>query len=190
MNTKALAARLRELLFIHGECKSLNPVQRTTAQRLFYDRCYEEFPAILDAVERMTFFIEVMKLGSMFDGEQFCGVFDNLMWRTDSEYAPITFFVNCSDLFWWATADCEQLTPENLPLLKQAVADVKAALGKEFFVEGSAACDLFCCRVRSLRPQRAVMDKMDARLKPLFEACGPALKAALSPGAGGGEADA
>lgn len=36
---------------------------------------------------------------------------DAIWWRTDGEYAPVTIFVNCSDLFWWAHADVEEVTP-------------------------------------------------------------------------------
>lgn len=26
-----------------------------------------------------------------------------LSWRCDGEYAPVSFYINCNDLFWWAT---------------------------------------------------------------------------------------
>jgi len=34
---------------------------------------------------------------------------DELWWRTDGQYAPVTFFAMCSDFFDWATADCEPI---------------------------------------------------------------------------------
>ena len=96
--------------------------------------------------------------------------FDNcemIWWRTDDEYAPVTFFVNCNDLFWWATADGEKVTPENVHLLKESFEDVAA------IDDCSALGDaLFCCRVRKMRPQGAAYPK-DERLWPLFDECGP-----------------
>ena len=52
-----------------------------------------------------------------------------IWWRTDEKYAPITFFVGCNDLFYWACADAEELTEENFPRLKEAIIDVRKAWG-------------------------------------------------------------
>jgi len=96
--------------------------------------------------------------------------FDNceeIWWRTDDEYAPVTFFVNCNDLFFWATSDCEKVTPENIHLLKKSFTDVEAI--EEFSQLGGS---LFCCRSRKMRPQGAAYPK-DERLWPLFDECGP-----------------
>lgn len=93
---------------------------------------------------------------------------DMLWWRTDGEYAPITFFVNCNDLFWWATSDAEDVTPENVHLLEESIKDVEAIDDCS-----SWATSLFCCRSRKMRPQGAAYPK-DKRLWPLFDACGPA----------------
>lgn len=116
-------------------------------------------------------------------------LWESIWWRTDDEYAPVTFFANCNDLFYWATADTEKLTPENLPLLGQALADVRVAFGvpvgewprgrdfKEGWDEwrnaGSHAVSLFCARVRQMRPQRPYYKHIPDKLKPLFDACGP-----------------
>ncbi len=93
---------------------------------------------------------------------------DMLLWRTDGRYAPITFFANCSDLFDWATADWEVITPENVGVLERAFEDVRA-LSRGWLYEGVY---LFCARVRGRRPQRPAYPK-DERLWPLFDACGP-----------------
>jgi hypothetical protein len=92
----------------------------------------------------------------------------DLYWRTDGEFAPIQFFVNCNDTFWWASADSEQVTPENIGDLERAYADAKAAAhcGECY---GSM---LFCARIRKMRPQGAAYPD-DEKLWPLLDACGP-----------------
>lgn len=98
------------------------------------------------------------------------GMGELISWRTDGEYAPVTFWVNCNDLFYWACSDCEDITPENMPILKQAFADLEEAypdIGKCW------AGELFAARVRGMRPQRPVLDKYDERIRPLFLAAGP-----------------
>lgn len=140
----------------------------------------------------IDFFRQVLAIGDGFNN--YGDLWECLWWRTDGEYAPVTFFVNCNDLFYWASADCETLTPDNLPLLLQAVKDVRVAFGVDvhdsrelldgktgvpderwnnWFHSGGHGASLFCARVRGMRPQRPVMRKLDARLLPLFEACGP-----------------
>jgi hypothetical protein len=96
--------------------------------------------------------------------------YGDLWWRTDGDYAPVTFFVNCNDLFAWACGDVERVTPENVGEFERAAADAYAA-DPEF---GSIyAPALFCCRVRGMRPQGAAYPKDRPALWPLFDACGP-----------------
>lgn len=91
----------------------------------------------------------------------------SLFWRCDEKYAPISFFVNCNDLFFWATADCEQVTPENLPVLEKAYQDARAV--DHEYMGG----ELFACRMRKMRPQRAAYRDFAKELWPLYDACGP-----------------
>lgn len=97
---------------------------------------------------------------------------DSFWWRTDgpyAPYAPVTIFANCNDLFDWACADCERVTPDNIGLLEQSFADAAAAADC-----GEAWGDsLFCCRVRKMRPQGAYYRNLPKELWPLFDACGP-----------------
>lgn len=93
---------------------------------------------------------------------------DSVWWRTDGKYAPITLLVNCNDLFYWATADAEEITINNLPVYRQAVADIRAIGGME-----CSAAELFCCRVRGMRPQGPFYRELDGAEKALFDACGP-----------------
>lgn len=102
------------------------------------------------------FVMDVLTLMAKHDATQ------AIWWRCDGEYAPITFFINCNDLFFWACADCETITPENLPILAQAYED------SEYL--GAA---LFCARVRKMRPQGAWYSYCDRKEWPLFDACGP-----------------
>jgi len=124
--------------------------------------------------------------------DPYAGLWEHIWWRTDGEYAPVTFFVNCNDLFYWACADGEKITAENFGQIKQAVDDVAAALGvcdprnrakrpvgsdghlyDAWRTVGSHAADLFCARVRQMRPQRPCYNRYPDALKPLFDACGP-----------------
>lgn len=88
---------------------------------------------------------------------------DSLFWRTDSDYAPLQFFVICSDVFFWATADLEPIGFEDLDLLRQAKAD-----------SPSQFPTLFCARKRGMRPQGALYKYLPENEWPLFDACGPA----------------
>lgn len=92
---------------------------------------------------------------------------DQLWWRTDDEYAPITLLVNCNDLFFWACADCEVLHGGNIADLEQAKADAKAAGD-----EGNAAL-LWVARQRRMRPQGAFYKYFEPAMRLLFDACGP-----------------
>lgn len=95
---------------------------------------------------------------------------DWLWWRTDGEYAPVTFFANCNDCFWWATSDCERITPENIDILGQAIIDCEQAdpvFGTIY------AAELFAARVRKMRPQGATYTPNNKFMWPLYDACGP-----------------
>lgn len=93
----------------------------------------------------------------------------DLWWRTDGEYAPVTFLVNCNDLFYWAYSDAETITQDNISVFETAFKDAseKDKLGALF------ADLLFCCRIREMRPQGACYDNIPNSLWTLFDACGP-----------------
>lgn len=111
---------------------------------------------------------------------------DQLWWRTDAEYAPVTLLVNCNDTFWWGCSDCEQVTPANVELLERAVADVRAVGGG-----GTESTELFCARVRGMRPQGACYRHYDKATWPLFDACGPEREVGFgNPYAPGGNVEA
>lgn len=109
-----------------------------------------------------------LRIFRVFDG--FCGPSSsNLWWRTNEEWEPLTLFVNCSDLFWWATCDDETLTPDNIDMLEQAVKDIQAITPDDY----TKAHILFCCRLRQMRPQTPYYKYIPEALHPLFNACGP-----------------
>lgn len=87
---------------------------------------------------------------------------NDLWWRTDGEYAPIQFFINCNDVFMWGCSDCEQITPENIEILRSSYEDCE---------ENGA--ELFCSRVRHMRPQGAWYGYCSRDKWALFDACGP-----------------
>ena len=94
-------------------------------------------------------------------------IHDELFWCMDLDM-PV-FYVKCSDVFSWGTADLELITPENLPGLLAAFRDILSV------ADGIATCyctDLFVARIRKMRPQGAAYPK-DNRLWPLFDAAGP-----------------
>ena len=108
------------------------------------------------------FVMHVLKLTGEWD---ICG---SLWWRTDGEYAPVTFFINCNDVFYWGCADAEAITPENIELLEKSMKDSSGAYqyGELY------GTMLWCARVRKQRPQGAAYPS-ERELWTLFDECGP-----------------
>lgn len=94
---------------------------------------------------------------------------DEIWWRTDGEYAPVTFFVGCNDLFFWACADAEAITDENIDIFEQSYRDAANATD-----DGDLYGHLlFCCRARGMRPQKPYYAHFPDELHPLLDGCGP-----------------
>jgi hypothetical protein len=93
---------------------------------------------------------------------------DILKWSVENN--KVYFYVNCNDLFWWATADGESVTEENVDEFERAYIDTNAINPDRGSIYASA---LFCCRVRKMRPQGVAYPKEAKELWPLFDACGP-----------------
>lgn len=96
-------------------------------------------------------------------------------WQTEGDAAPLTFFLNCNDLFAWGSADAEDITPDNIERLEKAIEECEAIDSDDGAMIG---CDLFVCRERGMRPQGACYPQgggypEDRRFWPLFDACGP-----------------
>jgi len=84
------------------------------------------------------------------------------LWFFQGSDGELVATVTCNDLFFWGVADCEKITDENVDVYLQSKID-----------DDICGEWLFCCRVRSLRPQGAAYTYIDKKLWPLYDACGP-----------------
>lgn len=92
---------------------------------------------------------------------------DELWWRTDGEYAPVTFFIKCSDTFAYACADLEEVTPENVGRLEQAFEDCLATGDP---LAGIYAPMLFVARERKRKPIPEIMRTIQDSVRTMLEA--------------------
>lgn len=93
-----------------------------------------------------------------------------LSWNANN--GEIEFYANVNDVFFWACADAEDVTPENFAELKKAIADIRLA-APGTFMEHDYGVELFAARNRGMRPQGAAYPPKDSGLVPLFDAAGP-----------------
>lgn len=127
---------------------------------------------------------------------------DSLQWRSGTSfgesYDPITFFINCNDLFYWGCADSEEIEAEDIPDFDKCFEDVRVAAGindpeklkfphggtkedvvawnkyhDEWYGISAWAPTLWCCRKRKMRPQIPYYRIIPTELHELFNACGP-----------------
>ena len=95
-----------------------------------------------------------------------------MLWLlTDNETGEPIVAINCNDLFYWACADMEVITPDNIERLASTCAELKA-------IDEIMAChapELFAARERKMRPQRPCYKRWQKwpKLIELFNACGP-----------------
>lgn len=106
---------------------------------------------------REAFINHVLRLVARHD------IHNSLFWTSD-----LKFCVNVNDVFWWGTGDAEEITPENINALEQAILDCEKACDIGEVYGGW----LFAARNRKLRPQGASYPE-ERELWPLFDACGP-----------------
>lgn len=114
------------------------------------------------AQEQLDFLHELLR------ATQAADITGELLWHTDG--ARIHVSANVSDVFAWGGADCEEITPENLAVFQQAIAD----LGAIHRFDEVYAPELFAARLRGMRPQGAAYPKERTATQALFDACGPA----------------
>jgi len=91
-----------------------------------------------------------------------------LLWRVDmtpGANREIRLFAECNDLFHWATADFEEITVGDIPLLRRTLEDLKP-LRAEYELG-----HLFAARKRKLRPQRPCYKDMEPAVAALYDAC-------------------
>ncbi len=97
--------------------------------------------------------------------------YESLIWRVDAKpyYVPvIKLFATCNDVFFWATADAEEITADDVPLLEACLADLEKC-GESWAIAYLA--ELFAARKRHLRPQKPFYKDMPADVAALFDAC-------------------
>jgi len=93
---------------------------------------------------------------------------EDVGWRVDED--GVHFFALVSDVFWWGSADGEDILPEDLQLLERCKADLVALEGSE----PTCLPELYAARKRGMRPQGAWYAGLDSSVYHLFDACGPA----------------
>ena len=118
---------------------------------------------------------------------------EGFWWRANEpQYEPFKILINCNDLFFWACADCEEVTPDTLEVFEQSIRDVgvfhnrwgdhlraerdvprEKRTPEPPYVAMSLGLLLYCCRVRKMRPQGAYYDAFPPGVVDLFDAAGP-----------------
>lgn len=93
---------------------------------------------------------------------------DDLTWNVDG--TNIQFYVLLSDVFQWAAADAEEIDGSDIPSLQQAFDDLESASGHVDAV--CYATMLWASRKRRERIQRPLFNKLDNKIKPLFQDIG------------------
>lgn len=94
-----------------------------------------------------------------------------LFWReNDEDNTQLDFYINCSDLFFWGSADAELITSEKLGILYESKKDMDALDIPDYQRQYGL---LFAARARGMRPQGAYYKYLHEATHPLFDACGP-----------------
>lgn len=99
----------------------------------------------LQTEREMSFIKRLLRLTATYDAS------DVLSWRFDDN-DKLSFFINCSDVFYWATSDAEDVTPDNISILEKSFKDLENIDYDYAYAYGST---LFCARLRKMRPQGA-----------------------------------
>lgn len=75
----------------------------------------------------------------------------------------LTTFVNCNDLFYWASADLEPIKSDSdLKLFEECLK-----------LDDIYGATIYACRKRKMRPQNCILEKMPDNTKKHLELCGP-----------------
>lgn len=92
-----------------------------------------------------------------------------VIWRVDMTQGrnrDIKLFALCSDFFAWATADLEEITKGDIPLLERCLRDLRKADDATYYLG-----ELFAARKRRMRPQKPCYKDMEPSVAALFDAC-------------------
>lgn len=74
----------------------------------------------------------------------------------------LEFFILCNDIFFWGSADAEEIFQEDLELLEQSLID-----------DPYTGNLLYCARKRQLRPQNAAYPMVLKEYWHFYDTCGP-----------------
>lgn len=134
-----------------------------------YNKAVGELDALRRERDEAAFFMEVLRLANEHD----CT--NDLIWN--EEDGKLSCAVICSDEFWWGCCDAEPLTPETLPVYRQALeecAELEKTLPKNSHMFPRLYADeLFAARMRKMRPQGDSYEMYPPVMWHLFDACGP-----------------
>lgn len=115
----------------------------------------------MNAQTELAFILRVLRLYERADNS-------DLFWRVEGGH--VRFLANCSDTFEWATADAEEITPDDVDLLEQTLADLRAVSWEQDIW----LSELYAARKRGLRPMnRWFSGGIAPGVLELFAACGP-----------------
>ena len=91
-----------------------------------------------------------------------------LYWRvdmTEGHGREMRLSAECNDLFFWATADFEDITTGDIPLLRRTLEDLRAVDAVEELGH------LFAARKRKMRPQPPCYKGLAPEVAALYDAC-------------------
>lgn len=100
------------------------------------------------------------------------------IYQPNDTLTDLRCLIDCSDLFHWACADAEKITPADLDDIERCISDLEPMDATHW------AGELFCCRRRQMRPQGPWYGYCDANgkvrrrfvpiaVEAIFDACGP-----------------
>ena len=109
--------------------------------------------------EQIVRVLSIFEVADLYDGA--------LIWKVFPD--GIHFWAQCSDVFYWGTADGEPIeTDADLDLLRQCL-DELALFDSTFYMP-----ELYAARRRKMRPQRPWLEhREDPNVLALFLAAGP-----------------
>ena len=108
------------------------------------------------------------------DAMKFAAVYNirnTIDWIVDDNN-DIILCVVCDDFFEDKTVDRQFITDDNINCWRTSVLDV-VDINPQLCMYGPL---LYCCRMRSMRPQGTCYRKIPEQLWPLFDECGPKRK--------------
>lgn len=94
---------------------------------------------------------------------------DDAWFSVDLTTEQIHISVNCNDLFYWASADSEPITADDVALLEQTARDLEALGDDNDTYPFLNLLELYAARRRNMQPLPAYVGKLESqRLKDLF----------------------